>query len=137
MKKILLLLGIALVFVGCSLGEDDNPKFHMELLPIDSATLPAEFKKDITYELSFNYIRPSTCHIFEGFYYDKNLNVRTIAIQTSVVEQDNCVETDHVPITEILKFKPTDQSSYIFKLWKGKNENGIDVYQEVEIPVVP
>ncbi|MEO8517308.1 MAG: hypothetical protein ABI426_11205 [Flavobacterium sp.] len=137
MKKILLLLGVALAFAGCELNADDGTKFHVELLPVDSADLPAEFKRDSLYELHIQYIRPTTCHIFNGFYYNQNLNVRTLAIETMVVEQNNCTETNHVPITEILNFKPTNQTSYIFKLWKGKDENGVDVYQEVEIPVVP
>ncbi len=125
------------IFIGCSVGEDNNPKFHLELLPIDSAVLPLEFKKDSIYELPFNYIRPSTCHIYEGFYYERNLNIRTIAIQTSVIEQDNCTTATVNPITQILQFKPTTETSYIFKLWKGKDANGVDIYEEITIPVIP
>lgn len=137
MKQFLLLLGFAIIFAGCSMGEDDKPKFHLELLPIDSAVLPLEFKKDSIYELPFNYIRPSTCHIYEGFYYERNLNIRTIAIQTSVIEQDNCTTATVNPITQILQFKPTTETSYIFKLWKGKDANGLDIYEEITIPVIP
>jgi hypothetical protein len=137
MKQFMLLLGFATIFIGCSVGDDNNPKFHLELLPIDSAVLPLEFKKDSIYELPFNYIRPSTCHIYEGFYYERNLNIRTIAIQTSVIEQDNCTTATVNPITQILQFKPTTETSYIFKLWKGKDANGVDVYEEITIPVIP
>lgn len=136
MKKILLLLGVALAVGSCSVS-DDSTKFHLELLPVESATLPAQFKKDSLYELPIQYIRPSTCHIFDGFYYDKTSNKRTIAIQTTVVEQDNCTTAPVNPLTETLEFKPTTESSYIFRLWKGKNASGVDVYEEVEIPVVP
>jgi hypothetical protein len=135
MKKFLLLFAVAITFIGCSL-DDDNPKFHLELLPVESATLPDEFKRDSVYELPIKYIRPSTCHIFEGFYYEKNENVRTVAIQTSVVEQDNCVSASTEPITEILKFKPTTGESYIFKFWKGEDESGEDIFEEIEVPVV-
>ena len=135
MKKFALLIIIALAVIACSTN-DEKDKFHLELLPIDSVVLPATFKKDSLYELPFKYIRPSTCHIYEGFYYEKNLNVRTIAIQTSVVEQEGCTAATVNPLTEILKFKPTE-TSYIFKLWKGKDGNGTDVFQEITIPVVP
>jgi metal-dependent HD superfamily phosphatase/phosphodiesterase len=136
MKKILLLLGVTFTIISCSVA-DDNTKFHLELLPVKSADLPATFKKDSLYELSIQYVRPSTCHIFDGFYYDKNANKRTIAIQTTVVEQNNCTDAPVNPLTEILEFIPTTESSYIFRLWKGRNANGVDVYDEVEIPVVP
>jgi hypothetical protein len=135
MKNFALLILVALSVIGCS-TDDEKDKFHLELLPIDSAVLPVKFKKDSLYELPFSYIRPSTCHIFEGFYYEKNLNVRTIAIQTSVIEQGGCTAATVNPITEILKFKPTE-NSYIFKLWKGTDANGADVFEEIEIPVLP
>jgi hypothetical protein len=135
MKKFALLLIVAFSVISCS-TEVEEDKFHLESLPIDSAVLPVEFKKDSIYELPFNYIRPTTCHVFEGFYYERNLNVRTIAIQTSVLEQNNCEAATVNPITEILQFKPGNEASYVFKLWKGK-VNGIDVFEEIEIPVVP
>ena len=135
MKNFVLLIIATLSFIGCSKDVEED-KFHLELLPIDSVILPVEFKKDSIYELPFNYIRPTNCHIFEGFYYGKNANIRTIAVQTTVIEQNNCVPATVNPRTEILKFKPTTEASYVFKLWKG-TVNGNDVYEEIEIPVVP
>jgi hypothetical protein len=137
MKKVFLVLVTVISLVGCSLGSDNGEKFHTELLPIESAVLPAEFKKDSIYQLPFTYFRPSTCHLFEGFYYAKDANIRTIAIHTSVLEQGGCTTPTVNPITEILQFKPTGYDSYIFKLWKGENENGEDIFEEIEIPVVP
>lgn len=137
MKKFWLFIVVVFSFIGCTLPEDDSPKFHLELLPIENATLPAEFKRDSVYELPFRYIRTSTCHIFEGFYYKKEANVRTIAIQTSVVEQLNCTTPSVNPLEVILEFKPTTENSYVFKLWKGKNDSGEEVFEEIEIPVVP
>lgn len=136
MKKISVLLIVLFSVIACN-TESDGDKFHLELLPVDSAVLPTEFKKDSIYELPITYTRPTTCHVFEGFYYDKNANKRTIAIQTSVLEQSNCTAATVNPMTEILKFKPTIESSYIIRLWKGKDSNGADIFDEVEIPVVP
>ena len=135
MKKFVLLIVIALSVISCS-KEVEEDKIHPELLPIDSVVLPVEFKKDSLYELPFNYIRPSTCHIFEGFYYEKSSNVRVIAIRTTVLEQNNCEPATINPRTEILRFKPTTEASYVFKLWK-ETINGTDVFEEIEIPVVP
>ena len=136
MKKIILLVIVVFSFISCS-TEVEGDKFHLELLPIDSVVLPVEFKKDSLYELPFNYIRPSTCHIFEGFYYKKESNVRTIAIQTSVLEQNNCTVATVNPLTQVLQFKATTETSYVFKLWKGTDANGADIFEEITIPVVP
>ncbi|GAA4762669.1 MULTISPECIES: hypothetical protein [Flavobacterium] len=134
MKK-LLFFALAIVTFGCS--KDDYTEVHYEYVPVNSVQLPSEFKKDSIYELPFTYVRPSTCHFFNGFYYDKKSNVRTVAVINGVFEQDNCTAATVNPITEILKFKPTTEDSYIFKIWKGEDSNGNDVYEETEIPVVP
>lgn len=137
MKKYLLLLLVAFSFFNCDLGDDDNPKFHLELLPIASATLPAEFKRDSIYKLPIQFNRPTNCHIYDGFYYEKNKNERIIAVQTSVVEQNGCGTMLVNPMEKVLTFKPTVETSYIFKLWKGKDGNGADIFEEFEIPVIP
>lgn len=137
MKKFVLLFTVVLIFFGCSSEADDNPKFYLEMLPVEEAILPIEFKKDSVYKLPISFIRPSTCHAFDGFYYERNLNIRTIAIQTRVLEQDNCEVASSIPVTQILEFKPTTEMSYVFKLWKGKDTGGIDIYEEITIPVLP
>jgi hypothetical protein len=137
MKKFLLILVITSIFLGCSTSVNDNsPNFHLELLPIESAVFPTQFVKNQVYEIPISYVRPTTCYIFEGFNYDKNLNTRTIAIQTSVLEQSNCTTPIQNPIQEILKFKATTETSYIFKLWKGKDAAGANVFQEITVTVV-
>lgn len=137
MKKFLLLFAVAVTFIGCSLGEDDNPKFHLELLPVDSATFPVEFTLNQTYDIPIYFVRPSTCHAFEGFYYQKDGNTRTIAVQTNVIEQNNCVSAPPDPVMQLLKIKITSSETYIFKLWKGKSTSGEDVFEEVQVPVAP
>lgn len=137
MKRIFLLLIIGIALVSCSLETEDGTNFHTELLPIESAILPNEFKRDKVYDLPFTYVKPSTCHIFQGFYYEKVGNIRTIAINTNVVEQAGCTVPTVNPNTEILKFKPSNYESYVFKLWKGTNDSGEDIFEIIEIPVVP
>lgn len=136
MKKYIALFALFCTMLSCSTDVNQD-KFHLELLPVDSAVLPAQFKKDSIYELPISYIRPSNCHIFDGFYYEKDLNKRTIAIQTSVLEHSGCGPAPVSRLTEILNFKPTTESSYVFRLWKGKDASGQDVFEETEIPVVP
>lgn len=132
-----MLLLLVVAFSGCDLGGDENPKFHLELLPIESAVLPTEFKRDSVYEIPVNFVRPTNCYIYDGFYYEIDGNKRSIAVQTSVVEQSDCGAEPINPTNKILKFKPTIEASYVFRLWKGKGTNGVDIFEEVEIPVIP
>lgn len=119
MTKIVLIFVALLLSLGCSSNDDDNTKFHLELLPIRSTTFPSEFTRNIEYDIPIQFVRPGNCYMFEGFYYDKNLNIRTIAIQNSVLQQDNCIVSPQEPSSQILRFKPTSEKSYVFKLWKG------------------
>jgi hypothetical protein len=136
MKKFILIWITIIGFWGCA-PEPENTRFHLELLPVEGATFPDKFVKNEVYEIPITYKRPTTCYVYDGFYYDKNANIRTIAIQVAVLEQGNCVTALQNPVQEILKFKPTTETSYIFKLWKGKDAAGADTYQEIKVPVVP
>ena len=80
MKKLILLTLFLLTLVSCSI-DDDQQKYSSEILPIDSYTLPESFKLGETYEIKLKYKKPSDCHYFQGIYYDKDLNIRTIGIQ--------------------------------------------------------
>lgn len=134
MKKLVLLLSLLFVFNSCSTDDSDG-NFHFELLPVESVDIPTEFTLGETYEITVRYLRPTTCHGFNSFYYEKNLNVRTIAIESIVFEQDGCEELESVLVEKKLNFHVTNNGSYIFKFWQGKNTIGEDVFLEYEIPV--
>lgn len=136
MKKILLLLSVLFLFNSCSLDDVQGDEFSYELVPIASVDIPSEFELGETYNIVIRYYRPSTCHAFDGFYYHKDLNVRTIAVQNMVFEQNNCEPLTDVLIEQNLEFYVTNNGSYIFKFWQGKNEAGEDIYLEYEIPVI-
>jgi hypothetical protein len=137
MKKLLLILLTINLFFSCSTDKDDKPKFHLELLAVHSSVFPAEFKKDVTYEIPIRFVRTNSCMSFNRFYYEKNLNFRTIAIEVAVLEQSNCAQGALEPNEQILKFIPTTETSYVFKLWKGKDNLGADIFEEITVPVVP
>lgn len=135
MKRILALVSVLFLFNACSLNDDDGIKFHYELLPIESVVIPDSFEIGETYPITIKYFRPTTCHAFDGFYYDKNLNIRTVAVRNAVVQKDNCTELTNSLIEQTLNFYVTNNGSYIFKFWQGKNDAGEDVFLEYEIPV--
>ncbi|SDW08525.1 hypothetical protein [Flavobacterium degerlachei] len=136
MKKLVLFLVLITTLVSCSTDNDNNDSYTYEVLPVQSYELPASFTLGETYEIKLKYQRPTACHIFQGIYYDKNLNTRTIAIQTAV--NDNQICTTEVPaLSEVsFNFYVTNTGSYIFKFYKGEDAAGQDLFEEVEIPVV-
>ncbi len=134
MKKLVLLLSLLFAFNSCSTDDGDN--FRFELLPVESVEIPNEFTLGETYEITIRYYRPSTCHAFNSFYYEKNLNTRTIAVESIVFEQDGCEALESVLVEKKLNFHVTNNGSYIFKFWQGANEYGEDVFLEYEIPVI-
>lgn len=140
MKKLISILFMAIIavtaFSSCELGDDDNVNYHFELIPTESAVFPESFIMGRTYTIKVYYKRPTSCHFFEGFYYEKNLNVRTIAVQTSVIHSDSCTEMDEAPVEASFDFVPTSNGSYIFKFYKGKDQHGDNLFLEYEVPVV-
>ena len=135
MKKIALLIISFLVLNACS-PIDDSPRVHLEVLPVDSYTLPPTFTMGETYQIKMKYKRPSNCHYYEGFLYQKDLNKRTIAIETSVAENNNCVGLTDTLVEVSFNFYVTSNGSYVFRFYKGDDANGNPIYEEVEIHVV-
>lgn len=136
MKKIVLFLIVITSFLSCSL-DDESPTYTYEVLPVDSYVVPASFTLGQTYEIKLKYQKPTACHIYQGIYYEKNLNTRTIAIQTAV-QNDQVCTTEIPPISEVsFNFTVSNTGSYIFKFYKGEDANGEDIFEEVEVPVVP
>lgn len=135
MKKIILILSLVFTLVSCNLG-DDTPNYYSVIIPVVETEVPQEFTLGETYEIKVWYKRPSTCHAFSQIYYEKHLNERVIAVQNIVTETRNCEDLDNEIVEATFDFYVTSNGSYIFKFWKGTDDNGIDVFEEIEVPVV-
>lgn len=133
MKKLFTLICIFLLSYACS-PESDETKIHYELLPVESYEMPNVFTSNTDNNIQIKFLRPTSCHGFDGFVYEKNENTRTVAIQSYVLEQSNCSPTAQ-SVIQTLKFHPTASGIYLFKFWKGKDANGVDVFKEVTIEV--
>ncbi|MGA9636896.1 hypothetical protein [Flavobacterium sp.] len=137
MKKILLFLVLMIASTSCSLDKDnhDTDTYTYSSLPIESYELPDTFTLGETYEIKLKYQKPTACHLYQGIYYDKNLNTRTIAIQAAVKDNEQCTQ-EVPPLSEVsFNFVVSNTGSYIFKFYKGKVD-GENVFEEVEIQVV-
>lgn len=137
MKKIVLLLLSVFALNACSIN-DDSPKSHFEVLPVEGYTVPESFTSGQTYEIKVTYTRPTDCYFLEGLYFEKNGDTRTIGFQCSVLENDDCAPiTYETPYELKFNFQVLNAAgtSYTFKFYKGEDANGDDTFEEVVIPV--
>lgn len=135
MKKIFLLLSILLTFNACSL--DDEPKSDYVLLTVESIELPAtNFVLNETNSIKVRYRRPTTCHLFDEFYVERNENTRTISVRAVRLNENNCEDaSEEGPYEVDFAFKPTEAGTYLFKFWTGENNQGVDEYISEEIVI--
>ena len=121
MIKKLICLGFILALVACSTGNTDDSKtgVSFEILPIRVL-----------------YFRPSNCHAFSEFYFEKQGSERVVAIINSVIDNINCEALDNDLIEVLFNFVAEDSGTYSFKFWQGFDQNGNDQYYIVEVPVL-
>ncbi|HEX9151618.1 MAG TPA: hypothetical protein VF842_06010, partial [Flavobacterium sp.] len=124
MKKFALFILLITTLTGCTLDDDNRDSYTYEVLPVDSYTLPEKFTLGNTYEIKLKYTKPTACHLFQGIYYSKDLNTRTIGIQTAVNNNQVCTQSIPVPSEASFNFYVTNTGSYIFKFYKGKDAAG-------------
>lgn len=134
-KKIVSLLALFFILNSCSPGDDNQ--YSYRLIPIESIDIPAEFTLGETYPITVHYTAPTSCYYFSSLYYNKDLNVRTIAVENVVEQRNNCQDlsaTDGAR-THTFNFYVTSNGSYVFKFYQGKDDQGNDVFLEYEVPV--
>lgn len=136
MKKILFLLVFVLSLSSCSVDDGDYNSFHYEILPIESVDIPQEFVLGETYTIYATYLKPSGCYVFNNFYFDSDLNQRTVAIINTVYENSNCQTFEGEEVEVSFDFKVISNGTYVFRFWQGEDENGNDTYYIIEVPVV-
>lgn len=135
MKRIIFSLLAAFLITSCSINDEDNVKFHYEILQVDSFVVPTSFTLGETAVITVKYLKPTECHFFDGFYYEKDLNKRTVAVQARVMQEETCLPLINEVVEKSFNFKPTSNGTYIFKFYKGKDAQGENIFEEIEIPV--
>jgi hypothetical protein len=134
MKKIIALICIFVLSISC-IKESNNPRVYFDLLPVHSVVLPTSFTANTSNEIEVKYLKPTSCHGFNGFNYTKDANTRTIAIQNYILDEGGCLPLTNQMVTQILNFKPTEVGTYLLKFWKGKDANGVNIYEEYSVVV--
>lgn len=133
MKKIIFLSFLMVSLFSCKIS-DDTPNFFYEAQPVVSVDLPESFQFGETHEITMTYIKPSGCHVYNNLLYEVDINQRDIAIVTVVFPDEECEEiAEEEEVT--FNFKVNNTGTYTFRFWQGPDENGVDTYLVVEVPV--
>jgi hypothetical protein len=135
MKKFFLILSILFVFNSCDL--DDEPKSEYVLMPVESVEMPvAGFNINEVNYIKVRYRRPTTCHLFDDFYVERDGYTKTIGIRAVKLNESTCEDaTEEGPYEVNFAFKPTELETYTFKFWTGTNDQGVDEYIIEEVIV--
>lgn len=137
MKKILLFSFILTLVFSCSLDNDsDQDDSYYDFVAIQSASFPDYFEFGKTYEITYDYFRPSTCHSYSDLYYLVEGNTRTIAVIAYVQTGDNCEPLVDESMEGSFDFRVEEQAgTYVFKFWQGEDDEGEDVFITYEVQV--
>ncbi|MEI6865211.1 hypothetical protein [Flavicella sp.] len=139
MKKLFMLLMVTLVISSCNDDDIDLPDYHYEYLPIEEAIIPSTFTLNETYDITITYILPNECYSFNSVSFEidqEDETSRILAVLTLVDDVTTCTEE---LITEeyTFEFTATQEEEYTFKLWKGYDDEGESIFDEIIVPVVP
>ncbi|MFD2566876.1 hypothetical protein [Pseudotenacibaculum haliotis] len=131
MKKLFLAFSL-LMFVSCTVDNGDEMRLHF--LAIDDAVTPTSLTFGSTVDITVNYTLPNGCYRFYELYYVPNGTTRTVAVRalqnlSIVCSQATISESYTFPLTV------TQTEDYVFRFWKGTDNDGNDIYEEVTIPV--
>lgn len=135
MKKLVIFCALLCSLASCTLGDNTQPNYSFEVLPIDSVDIPDQFTLGETYEITVHYTKPSSCYVFHDFYYVSELNQRTVAVINTVYTDQACTQATE-PADATFNFMVNSNGTYVFKFWQGTDDNGTDLYYIVEVPVV-
>ena len=135
MKKIVLLLLVSLLSISCSV-DDDYVDYHYEVLPVESYILPDSFQLGEVQLIYLSYKRPTDCYVNPRLYFEKNEQIRTVAVQSMVADLKDCATIPDEGTKELVfKFKVLSSEPYVFKFYKGEDENGESIFESVTVPV--
>jgi len=138
MKRIVLICIsglLSLLLWQCTTHEPDD-NYRQVVLPVTAVDLPAKCRVDSVSIFTVHYKKPSTCHMFNGFYYDKSGMTRIVAVTMVQAMNASCI-TDGTVVSADLKFKPATAGDYTFKFWLGTDNSGNDTFIEQPITVLP
>ena len=134
MKRFFASLILTLSIISCSLDDGNASDFIIETLPIKSAVVPEAFTFGNNHAITVRYDLPSSCHAFYDLYYQYEGTSRIVAVNSLIDESVAC--TDDVREFEYtFEVSVVQEEDYTFKFWKGTDEDGENIFEEIIVPV--
>jgi len=134
MKKLGLSLILVLLFVSCDLDDDDSGNFSVVTLPIKSSIVPEEFNFGMQHTITVTYELPNGCHSFYNLFYQYEDTSRIVAINALLNEELACTEAI-IEMEYTFLVNVVQKEDYIFKFWKGLDEGGENIFEEIRVRV--
>lgn len=131
MKNLFYLALIALFVTACS---TDGPNYRPKLLTIDQSTVPQSFTFKSVDTIKVKFTLPNACHAFHSVYYQYRDTTRIVAIRAIEYLDTNCSQATIQREIKI-PIRVAQSKTYLFKFWKGKDNNGKDIFEEKAVPV--
>lgn len=129
---------LLLTAISCSI-DDDDANFHYEFVPVVAAQFPENFVLGSTYTIPVEFSRPTDCHFFSNFSFERPDNTtRRVGVVNSVFTDRECPETAESDSVKEMSFDfmVLYEGTYTFQFWTGENADGSDQYIEFQVPVV-
>ena len=133
MKRFFVSLILTLSIISCSTDDNAND-FKIETLPIKSAVVPEAFTFGRNHAISVKYDLPSSCHAFYDLFYQYEGTARIVAINSVVNENNTCTDA-LIEIEYQFLVSVVQKEDYTFKFWKGVDNNGENIFEEIIVPV--
>ena len=134
MKKIILLFAGLFLFYACLNNDDDRPNLAYEILTIDEYTTPTSFTFGEKDTIKLKYTLKNSCYFFDNIYYEYQDTARIVAVRAIVDLDKSCAEVISQHDYNLI-VTATQKEDYLFKFYKGKDNNGENIFEEVVVPV--
>jgi len=134
-KNIVITFLLVFSFSSCSLDDDSNTHLSLKTLAIKEAVFPDEFEFGSSYTVKVTYDLPNGCHSFYNLYYEYKGTSRIVAITALVDSKASCTEAIIEKEYEFV-VNANQREDYTFRLWKGEDSQGNDIFEDIVVPVI-
>ncbi|NIJ43947.1 hypothetical protein FHR24_000386 [Wenyingzhuangia heitensis] len=137
MKHLLIVSLLFYSLVSCS-NDQELPNFHHEYISVDELIIPDSLNYNEQYDITLKYTLPNSCYYYNNLYYvanKENDSIKTMAIVAYVDEDSNCNQAT-IEEEQVYKITANQKEDYIFKLYKGVNDDNESIYEEKIVRVI-
>jgi len=134
MKRYILILITVFAFSACTSNNNDT-NYHFEYVPITDVNVPDEFLFGETYQITITYELPNGCYSFYSNDYIYENTSRIIGTIAIVDEESTCTQAT-VEGQYTINVQARQSEDYTFKFWQGTDNQGVDQYLIVNVPVI-